>query len=135
LYTDSIIFAPLTSNFLTATNKVAAGPSFISAPVTPAAQLGGSQPSYFSSASQGMASGSVNPPNPSLLSRPKSALGTGNQSLLNDDGIPRTRKEWVSDWQQANPGRPGPVSAKAIYRLADSKIWVLSFNAYTNSFK
>lgn len=33
---------------------------------------------------------------------------------------PQTRKEWVEAWELSNPGRPRPCSAKSIYRLADS---------------
>lgn len=31
------------------------------------------------------------------------------------------RRGWVRDWEAHNPERPSPCSAKAIYRLADSK--------------
>ncbi|KAK2465199.1 hypothetical protein APHAL10511_002553 [Amanita phalloides] len=30
-----------------------------------------------------------------------------------------SRKEWIKEWCQANPGKPTPCSAKAVYRLAD----------------
>lgn len=33
----------------------------------------------------------------------------------------RSRRDWLQQWQQNNPGKPLPCSAKAVYRLADSK--------------
>ncbi|KAF7795370.1 hypothetical protein EIP86_006527 [Pleurotus ostreatoroseus] len=34
-------------------------------------------------------------------------------------GETSTRKEWLKAWEVANPGKPRPCSAKAVYRLAD----------------
>ena len=34
---------------------------------------------------------------------------------------PRSRREWMAEWEYSNPGRPQPPSAKSVYRLADSK--------------
>ncbi|EIM86087.1 uncharacterized protein STEHIDRAFT_147607 [Stereum hirsutum FP-91666 SS1] len=31
----------------------------------------------------------------------------------------RSRRDWLQQWQQNNPGKPLPCSAKAVYRLAD----------------
>lgn len=32
---------------------------------------------------------------------------------------PKSRKEWIAEWEASNLGRPRPCSAKAVYRLAD----------------
>lgn len=34
---------------------------------------------------------------------------------------PATRAEWIKEWERGHPGKPKPCSAKAIYRIADSK--------------
>jgi hypothetical protein len=39
---------------------------------------------------------------------------------------PRTRKEWLKEWETNNPGRVLPCSAKAVYRLADSELLVFT---------
>ena len=35
---------------------------------------------------------------------------------------PKTRKEWLKEWETNNCGRVLPCSAKAVYRLADSEL-------------
>ncbi|KAG8967239.1 hypothetical protein FRC03_010314 [Tulasnella sp. 419] len=124
LYTDTIVFAPLSSTFL-ANNPNAMTPT-VSVPVTPSINpLTGS---YFSSAlSSGMPAASLTAP---PLLRTRSTMGSsvggtngggtgGGNTQPNEDGAPKTRKDWINDWVANNPGRPAPVSAKAIYRLAD----------------
>ena len=32
---------------------------------------------------------------------------------------PRSRKEWMAEWERTNPGRMRPPSAKSVYRLAE----------------
>lgn len=106
LYTDWINFAPLSSSFINVP-----GPYIRSANVTPGfGGLGPNAQSYFGSATGAPAS------------RPRSALTVGNAGAANssaDDEPPRTRKDWIKRWMAANPSRPAPVSAKAIYKLAD----------------
>lgn len=108
LYTDCINFAPLSSSFINAP-----GPIIRSANVTPGfGGLGPNAQSYF-----GSIAGTPG-------ARPRSALTIGNTGAANsstsaDDEPPRTRKDWIKRWMTANPAKPSPVSAKAIYKLAD----------------
>lgn len=109
LYTDCINYAPLSSSFI---NMPV--PFVRSANATPGfGGLGPNAQSYFGAAS-------------AAPGRPRSALtigtpGAPNSTLTGDDEPPRSRKEWIRRWMLANPSKPAPVSAKAIYRLADSK--------------
>ena len=50
--------------------------------------------------------------------RPKSQLVS---ALDGNKSQPTSRAEWIREWGLANPGRPLPCSAKAVYRLADSE--------------
>ena len=50
--------------------------------------------------------------------RPKSQLVP---ALDGNSSQPTSRAEWIREWGLANPGRPSPCSAKAVYRLADSE--------------
>ena len=50
--------------------------------------------------------------------RPKSQLVP---ALDGNSTQPTSRAEWIREWGMANPGRPLPCSAKAVYRLADSE--------------
>ncbi|KAG9040246.1 hypothetical protein FRB95_000175 [Tulasnella sp. JGI-2019a] len=113
LYTDSIVFAPLTSSFV---GYAPAGPS-TPQPTPGLSALGLASQSYFA-------------PSTNLthaLTRPRSALALGGNfgalgstaNAVNEDQAPRSRKEWVERWKSDNPSRPHPVSAKAIYKLAD----------------
>ena len=45
---------------------------------------------------------------------------------------PRTRKEWLKDWEANNLGKVLPCSAKAVYRLADSELVPNRFIAYND---
>ncbi|EJT98517.1 hypothetical protein DACRYDRAFT_24540 [Dacryopinax primogenitus] len=95
LYTDSIVFAPLSSNFLISSARQEEAPSLRMS--ASAASLG-------------------------LLAKPGEASNMKSQSVpmpsSQSEGS-KTRKAWVAEWQASNPDRPGPCSAKAIYRLAD----------------
>ena len=86
IYTDVIVFAPLSSSFTAAASSKRL--SATTATVMPS----DSQSSLHDS------------PGPS-----------GNMDN------PTSRREWIKKWQQCRPGRPAPCSAKAAYRLADSK--------------
>jgi len=86
LYTDSVVFAPLSSTF----PGLAISPrSCQPVPLGPSASEG--------------------PPS-SPIQRP--ALSQTKGELDN-------RKQWIQSWKRGNPGRVGPCSAKAMYRLAD----------------
>ena len=50
--------------------------------------------------------------------RPKSLLASALDGISTH---PTSRAEWIREWAMANPGRPLPCSAKAVYRLADSE--------------
>lgn len=43
------------------------------------------------------------------------------QSQGEEISAPTTRAQWIMKWAKENPSRPTPCSAKAAYRLADSK--------------
>ncbi|KAH8114309.1 hypothetical protein DFH11DRAFT_1593744 [Phellopilus nigrolimitatus] len=95
LYTDSIVFAPLASSFLT--------------PLSPVGPSASSQTLPLRSQGEGQ---NLNPPAGS------SSLRTLVQNEHNNFG-PSTRKAWIKDWERQNPGRVKPCSAKAVYRVAD----------------
>ncbi|KAG8906851.1 hypothetical protein FRB99_005911, partial [Tulasnella sp. 403] len=100
LYTDSIVFAPLSSNFIN--NN---GVSLRSGQPTPAVgTLGTNSPSYFAASAPGARA------RPAVVPVPTAS---------GDENAPRSRREWVRQWMASNPSRPPPVSAKAVYRLAD----------------
>lgn len=46
-------------------------------------------------------------------------------------GEPSSRREWITAWTFEHPDRPRPCSAKAVYRLADSKlnIWIYCYTS------
>lgn len=85
IYTDIIVFAPLSSSFTAA-----------------------------ASSKKSVATTSGTP------SDSQSNLHEGTKAPPNVDN-PTSRREWIRRWQQCRPGRPAPCSAKAVYRLADSK--------------
>ncbi|OBZ68962.1 hypothetical protein A0H81_11068 [Grifola frondosa] len=95
IYTDTIVFAPLSSSFLTS--------SALPTPVKVIPVV--STPPVIASESQaqnGMRSSQQQPETVALTS-------TG----------PFTRREWIEGWERNNPGRLRPPSAKSVYRLAD----------------
>jgi hypothetical protein len=98
MYTDSIVFAPLSSSFIQPAKQEAA-------PIesTPFVSLSGQTPAVEERPSFIVATKSIPSAEPSPSLRP------------------RTRREWIDDWEATNPGRIRPCSAKAIYRLADRK--------------
>ncbi|KAI0771134.1 hypothetical protein BD413DRAFT_551227 [Trametes elegans] len=101
IYTDMIVFAPLSSTFLTSPPSQAAQSS-TSVVSTPAALPSDSQQSFG-------ASGRANQQQPSETAASSSSSLAGH----------RTRKEWIAEWARNNPWRPRPPSAKSVYRLAD----------------
>ena len=86
IYTDVIVFAPLSSSF-----TAAASSKRLTATTATAAP-----------------------------SDSQSSLHDGPKAPTHIDN-PTSRREWIRKWQQSRPGRPAPCSAKAVYRLADSK--------------
>lgn len=54
------------------------------------------------------------------------ATRTAQQGDISTKSGPISRRSWITEWQSNNPGRPTPCSAKAVYRLADSKSCSLS---------
>ncbi|KAH9925412.1 uncharacterized protein BXZ73DRAFT_91126 [Epithele typhae] len=90
LYTNTIVFAPLSSSFLSPSlSSLPQVSHSTSVPSTPAAHLESQHNHSFS----------------------LSAISTGSGH--------RTRREWMVEWEHCNPGRPQPPSAKSVYRLAD----------------
>ncbi|KAI0820427.1 hypothetical protein BC628DRAFT_1330305 [Trametes gibbosa] len=103
IYTDMIVFAPLSSTFLSISSA--------------SSQPGSSAPSPQA------ALPSENLPAPGLTglggrANQQQPSETAASSISTLTG-PRTRKEWVTEWERNNPGRPRPPSAKSVYRLAD----------------
>ncbi|GBE83235.1 hypothetical protein SCP_0502820 [Sparassis crispa] len=98
IYTDTIIFAPLSSSFV-ASSSSAAKPSV----------AGPSTPGLVASESQSTAMGM------------RSAHQQADSSFVSPSTLsPTSRREWIAAWERNNsPGRPLPCSAKAVYRLAD----------------
>ncbi|KZO99519.1 hypothetical protein CALVIDRAFT_544516 [Calocera viscosa TUFC12733] len=96
LYTDSIVFAPLSSNFLLS-NPTQDGEMSV--------RMSASSASLGLLAKPGEGQSNTKPQSSQMAT-----------SYLEGS---KTRKAWVAEWQASNPGRPGPCSAKAIYRLAD----------------
>jgi hypothetical protein len=97
LYTDSIVFAPLSSNFLQTKGRQASPP-----PIFPTTQ----------GAVQG-----------DMIAQLLAAREREKEKALMSGvvGGAKSRKDWIREWMASNPGRPSPCSAKAIYRLADSE--------------
>ncbi|KAI0357371.1 hypothetical protein OH77DRAFT_1422218 [Trametes cingulata] len=102
IYTDMIVFAPLSSTFsaVSSTPSTQYGTTVAS---TPAALPSESQPVF---------------PVIGVRANQQQPSETAASSISAPAG-PRTRKEWVAEWERNNPGRPRPPSAKSIYRLAD----------------
>jgi hypothetical protein len=98
MYTDSIMFAPLSSSFIQPVKQEVA-------PIESTSIL------------------SLSSQTPAVEERPAFIVATKSmQSAEPSPALrPKTRKEWIDEWETANPGRIRPCSAKAIYRLADRK--------------
>lgn len=88
IYTDVIVFAPLSSSFTAAASSRRLTATTVTTATTP--------------------------------SDSQSSLNDGPKALAHTDN-PTSRREWIKKWQQCRPGRPAPCSAKAVFRLADSK--------------
>ncbi|KAI0366633.1 hypothetical protein BV20DRAFT_971558 [Pilatotrama ljubarskyi] len=104
IYTDMIVFAPLSSSFL-ATSSDPSTQYGTTVASTPAALPSDSQ-AIFAFAGLGPRASQQQPSETAASSNPV-VVG------------PRTRREWVVEWERNNPGRPQPPSAKSVYRLAD----------------
>ncbi|KAI8978849.1 hypothetical protein BD414DRAFT_421643 [Trametes punicea] len=104
IYTDMIVFAPLSSTFSTITSfpPVQAGGSVVSTP----SALPTETHWPFGLAGLGARANHQ---------QPSETTASSSSSLVG----PRTRKEWLAEWVRNNPGRPQPPSAKSVYRLAD----------------
>lgn len=106
LYTDSIVFSPLTSDFLA---KSASEPVSASSTSNSDAQHQ-PQSGYSPSSSHNNNNSSSTAHGPAYQNH---MLGE------NGEASHRSRSDWVRAWMHANPGKPAPCSAKACYRLAD----------------
>ncbi|KAH7920470.1 hypothetical protein BV22DRAFT_1039810 [Leucogyrophana mollusca] len=89
IYTDVIIFAPLSSSFNPASRPPKLSETLVTAPASSESQS-------------------------NLLDGQKAA--TQADPLVT---VPSSRRDWIKRWQQSHPERPAPCSAKAVYRLAD----------------
>ncbi|KAF8311665.1 uncharacterized protein EI90DRAFT_938964 [Cantharellus anzutake] len=135
LYTDSIVFSPLTSDF-TSKSTSASPTGLQNLPDTVRSSSSGSPyqqhlPAYFQSQPilplygvsqshhQQIVSSQTNSRYPlygSQTSSRRQGVGVGGEGF---ESPHRSRKEWIRSWAATNPGRPRPCSAKACYRLAD----------------
>lgn len=114
LYTDTILFAPLSSSFYssilpsTTTTSYSPPPSSSQMSLTlPPASSGEQSSAYYGNTSK-------EPLGPLHSKTPQ------DKKELSTQG-PRTRRQFLKDWEANNPGRVLPCSAKAVYRLADSE--------------
>ncbi|KAI0647708.1 hypothetical protein C8Q79DRAFT_951562 [Trametes meyenii] len=104
IYTDMIVFAPLSSTFLTLSAPPSQqGTSTTSTPAT--LPIDNNQQTFGVSGLGARA----NQQQLSETAASSSAVIVG----------PKTRREWIREWERNNPGRPRPPSAKSVYRLAD----------------
>jgi hypothetical protein len=115
LYTDTIMFAPLSSSFHPSILPSAISTSHSPPPsssqtslMLPPASSGEQSSTYYGNPTK--------EPLGSLYSSkpPQEIKGSMVQG-------PRTRRQWLKEWESNNPDRVLPCSAKAVYRLADSK--------------
>lgn len=65
------------------------------------------------------------PPSESIPSTPSEGCQVPGVKRISSRDQSSSRSEWIRDWMAANPGRPAPCSAKSMYRIADSKFFVL----------
>lgn len=113
IYTDTIVFAPLASTFH---GQDLQTPDASSSSAFNFGKLRGHLGSNISlSTPAAIATEGQTFP---LAQTPKASL-----SLEAGTSLPHltSRKAWIADWERNNPYRPRPCSAKAVYRLADSK--------------
>ncbi|KAI0669174.1 hypothetical protein C8Q78DRAFT_1042001 [Trametes maxima] len=104
IYTDIIAFAPLSSTFLALSTPPSQQAT--STASTPASLPIDSSQQTFGVSGLGAR---ANQQQPSETAASSSAVIVG----------PKTRREWIKEWERNNPGRPRPPSAKSVYRLAD----------------
>ncbi|CCM02467.1 uncharacterized protein FIBRA_04566 [Fibroporia radiculosa] len=95
VYTDTIVFAPLSSSFLPST-------AVQTSDTPPLVEVGQSSSESQSNLAFSQRSSQ----------QPETIATTSN---------PRSRKAWITQWEQKNgyTGNPRPCSAKAVFRLAD----------------
>ncbi len=86
IYTDMILFAPLSSSFLSTSSPSTVAHHTSSVVSTPAAL-------------------------------PRETPPLTGPAVVG----PRSRREWIAEWERTNPGRMRPPSAKSVYRLAERK--------------
>ncbi|KZT09315.1 uncharacterized protein LAESUDRAFT_723049 [Laetiporus sulphureus 93-53] len=92
IYTDKIVFAPLSSSFILS-----------------AATSANNSPVASSSSSQANV----------IFSQPPSNQQS-ESSAAGLTSVSKSRREWITQWERKNgSGRPCPCSAKSVYRLAD----------------
>ena len=108
IYTDTIVFAPLASTFHV--HHLQADMSETNTPV------------YGNS--RGHVGNSLSLSTPAATATegptfPPKAPASGEVSA--SASPPLSRRAWIAEWEKNNPKRPCPCSAKAVYRLADSK--------------
>ncbi|RDX50240.1 hypothetical protein OH76DRAFT_1380865 [Lentinus brumalis] len=84
IYTDMILFAPLSSSFLSTSSPSTVAHHTSSVVSTPAAL-------------------------------PRETPPLTGPAVVG----PRSRREWIAEWERTNPGRMRPPSAKSVYRLAE----------------
>jgi hypothetical protein len=91
IYTDIIIFAPLSSSFNMPSSQNTTVPSVLSTP----SQLPSESQNNFG------------------------VTRTTQQGDVLAKSGPVSRRDWITEWESNNLGQPTPCSAKAVYRLAD----------------
>ncbi|KAF8496671.1 hypothetical protein JB92DRAFT_3125987 [Gautieria morchelliformis] len=113
LYTDTIMFAPLSSSFhpsiLPSAISISHSPPPSSSQTSlmlPPASSGEQSSTYYGNTTKELL-GSLYSNKPPQEIREPVVQG------------PRTRRQWLKEWESNNPGRVLPCSSKAVYRLAD----------------
>ncbi|KAF8527990.1 hypothetical protein BU17DRAFT_73654 [Hysterangium stoloniferum] len=110
LYTDTIVFAPLSSSFhppsATSTQYSPFPSSSQASLMLPPAITGDQSLGYYGNTGK-----------EPISSYPNKALQDKKDELQLQG--PKTRREWLKEWARNNPGKVMPCSAKAVYRLAD----------------
>ncbi|TDL22102.1 hypothetical protein BD410DRAFT_748785 [Rickenella mellea] len=91
LYTDTILFAPLSSSFLS----------------SPSSQM--------SSTSTNNSQLKIQGEGQNVLAGTSRSVTQTEQALI----VPTSRRQWIKEWEMNNSGKIPPCSAKAVYRLAD----------------
>ena len=114
LYTDTIVFAPLSSSFHS--SFLPSGTFASNSPPPSSSQTSLMLPPSSGEQSSVYHGGTTKEPiGPPYSNKPPQDK---KESIVQG---PRTRRQWLKEWESNNPGRVLPCSAKAVYRLADSK--------------